>query len=186
TGLSAPQPGQFSVADFWDLSLENLRGWLEKQTISPRCDFSDIKQGEIELHVDVEADPAAVFAALISTGQLKRYMGENPTVEPQVGGRYDFGWEGGGPVKIVELVPDKKLAYTWEYPPEPATLVTWTLEGSGGKTQLTIVHSGFTADRSGADYQVGWLHYLARIKFMVETGPGWQKAHIPVGDYELV
>jgi hypothetical protein len=33
------------------------------------------------------------------------------------------------------------------------------------------------------DYQIGWLHFLNRIKFMAEVGAAWQKAQILMGDY---
>jgi hypothetical protein len=33
------------------------------------------------------------------------------------------------------------------------------------------------------DYQIGWMHFLNRIKFLAEIGDGWQKAQIIAGDY---
>jgi uncharacterized protein YndB with AHSA1/START domain len=40
-------------------------------------------------------------------------------------GAFDFGWGGGGPVKILDLDPDRELAYSWHYPPdEPETVVS--------------------------------------------------------------
>jgi hypothetical protein len=52
--------------------------------------------------------------------------------------------------------------------------VTWTLAESGGKTRLTLVHSGFAPDEQTDGLQSGWLNYMSRIKAMVEYGPAWQ------------
>lgn len=177
------QDSQYSLADFWGLSLENLRGWVERRQIGARCDFSLHSQGDVHLSIDISAPPESVFAALIRPDQLERYIATQATVVPQVGGRYDFGWEGGGPVKILELLPNERLAYSWEYPGEPPTVVSWTLEGSGGQTRLVLVHSGFGTDRINDDYSTGWLKFLNSLKFLVEEGSAWQAPAFSQQDY---
>jgi uncharacterized protein YndB with AHSA1/START domain len=51
-------------------------------------------------------------------------------------------------------------------------LVTWELEGSGGTTRLTVVHSGFDDDDDPRDVGAwgGWMHGLAQLKRLLETG----------------
>lgn len=178
--------GEASFTDFWDLSLENLRGWVERRVIGARCDFSGERTGDVHLEVDIAAPPEAVFHALITPEELDRYFATRAVVEPYVGGRYDFGWGNGGPVKILELAPPEKLTYSWEYPPEPPTVVTWTLERSGGGTRLMLVHSGFGSERLTEEYQTGWLNCLNRIKFLVEGGPTWRVPSHPTTHQELV
>ena len=181
-GLPARQHGQFAIADFWSLSLENLRAWVERNEIGLQCDFSLIQLGEIQLEVDLDTTPDRLFQILTNPEDLKKYMGENPVVEAEVGGQYGFGWES-GPTKILDIQTNKKLSYSWEFPGEPDTVVIWRLEGSAGKTRLTLVHSGFAPDRNMEDYQIGWLHFLNRIKFLAEVGDRWQKVQIFIGDY---
>ena len=130
----------------------------------------------------IDAPPEAVFQALIEPAQLDRYIADQATVEPHIDGRYDFGW-GDGPQKILELVPNQTLAYSWSFPGEPATIVSWELEGSGGRTRLTLVQSGFGPDRTNDDYQSGWLSFLVRIKQLVETGAAWQKPVLTATEY---
>ena len=137
----------------------------------------------MRLDIDIDAAPEAVFETLIDPEKLKRYISGEPTVEPEVGGKYDFGWDDGGPVKVLELVANEKLSYQWEYEHEPETVVTWTLEGSGGKTRLTLVHSGFAAKRDMGDYHIGWMHFLNRIKFLTELGDAWQKVEVSSPEY---
>ncbi len=144
-----------------------------------RCDFSvaPTVYGDIEQSVEIDAPPDRVFEALIIPQQLERWIASRARVEPRVGGVYDIGWELSGTVKILELEPGARLVYSWAaYQDEPETVVTWTLEGSGGKTRLTIVQSGFDPDIPLDGLYTGWLHYLQRIKSLVEYGDDWQPA----------
>jgi hypothetical protein len=52
-------------------------------------------------------------------------------------------------------------------------VVTWTLEESGGKTRLTLAHSGFATDRHSDAEWGGWLNYLGLIRSLVEFGLDW-------------
>ncbi len=167
-------PGSYTLEDFWFLALENLRRHLDGGRAPVRCDFSAPMTGDIRHTVDRDGVPGEVFGALIRPEQLERWIASRATVEPVVGGRYDLGWGAAGPVKILDLAPGERLAYSWEGETgQPETVVTWTLEGSGGGTQLTIVHSGFAPDAPTGGYNAGWLNFLSWIRSLVEDGPGW-------------
>jgi uncharacterized protein YndB with AHSA1/START domain len=167
------------VRDLLMLSLANLASYCEGRGIGPRCDFTAFGEQEARASVAIAASPDEVFASLIEPAQLNRWIAERADVEPEVGGRYDFGWDH-GPVKILELEPGKVLAYSWRHSWEDAdgpdsTVVRWELEGSHGHTHLTIVHSGFGGtDRKAEGYQLGWMEFLASLKRMHETGAGWR------------
>jgi uncharacterized protein YndB with AHSA1/START domain len=90
--------------------------------------------------------------------------------------RIDAGPEGWdhGPVRILEFEPQRRLAYSWHRAGDPDTVVTWELEGSGGRTRLVLVHSGFTDPRSAGGYQVGWAAFMASFKRMHEVGGRWR------------
>ena len=146
-GLPTRKQGKFAVSDYWMLCLENLRQWVERRAASVQCDFSRIQVGGIKLAVDIDAPSNEVFKTLVDSERLDRYMGRNSDVKAEVGADYEIGWGDEGPAKILEIEQDKKLTYSWEYPDTPETVVTWTLEGSGGSTRLTLVHSGFAEYR---------------------------------------
>ena len=184
--LPTRQRGQASFTDFWELSLENLRGWVERRVVGARCDFSGKMYGDVQVGVEIDAPRAAVFHALMTPEELDRFFATKAVVEPQVGGRYSFGWEDGGPVKILELDQDAKLAYAWEYEHEPDTVVAWTLENSGGGTRLMLVHSGFGAETWTEEYACGWLNCLNRLKFLLEVGPAWQPPKLTMQDRSAV
>jgi uncharacterized protein YndB with AHSA1/START domain len=167
------------VRDLLMLSLANLASYCEGRGIGPRCDFTAFSDTEARASVEIAAPPTEVWASLIEPAQLNRWIAERAEVEPEVGGRYDFGWDH-GPVKILELEPGKVLAYSWRHSWEDAqgpdsTVVRWELEGSQGHTHLTIVHSGFGGTgRRAEGYQLGWMEFLASLKRMHETGAGWR------------
>lgn len=170
--------GDYTFEDFWFLSLENLRRHLDgKRPV--RCDFSTLPMtGDVHHTVEIDAPRSVVFEALIEPEQLNRWIASNAVIEPRVGGAFEIGWGAGvGPLKILELMPNEKLAYSWAGEPEqPATVVTWTLEGSEGKTRLTLVHSGFAPDTPTGGIQAGWLNFSSWVKSVAEYGPSWQPA----------
>lgn len=45
--------------------------------------------------------------------------------------------------------------------------------GSGGRTRLTLVHSGFTADHKADGYYTGWTDFMNDIRLAAER-PDWQ------------
>jgi len=164
----SPDIGFSTDEDFWFLALENLRRHLDGKA-PVRCDYTRSMLGDIHHTVEIDAPPETVFAVLIKPEQLQRWIASAATVEAREGGEYNTGWSSH---KILELVPDKKLRHeSYE-----DTVVTWTLEGSGGKTRLTFVHSGFAPDKDTGGLQTGWLNYISWVKSISEYGDDWQPA----------
>ncbi len=161
--------------DFWFLSLENLRRHLDGKAVV-RCDFTRSMVGDIHHTVEIDASPETVFDVLIKPEQLNRWIASNAIVEPRQGGIYDLGWgQNTSALKILDIVPGERLRLSW---PEGdgSTVVTWTLEGSGGKTRLTIAHSGFAPDQQTGGLQTGWLNFMSWVKSISEYGADWQPA----------
>jgi uncharacterized protein YndB with AHSA1/START domain len=129
--------------------------------------------GDIQHTVEIDASPDTVFDVLINPAQLNRWIASNAVVEPHEGGTYDLGW--GQSEKILELLPGKKLSLEGEFG-DLKTVLTWTLEGSGGKTRLTMVHSGFAPDQETGGLQTGWLNFASWVKSVSEYGADWQPA----------
>ena len=90
-----------------------------------------------------------------------------------MGGAYDFGWDH-GPMRILELEPERRLSYSRRRPGDPDTVVTWELEGSEGRTRLTLVHSAFTDAGSADGYDVGWAAFRTSFKRMQELEGRWR------------
>jgi uncharacterized protein YndB with AHSA1/START domain len=170
TGIAADPT---ALRCFWYVSLANLVAYSEGKQTMPPFDFSVPAQGDALVRTVIDAPVEEVFASLLDPAEVNKWAGGQATVEKHVGGRYDFGWDH-GPERIVELEPDKVLAYTWRNPHGAGeSVVRWSLRSSRGSAYLTLVHSGFTDDRLAEEYRQKWPGYLVELKRLVELGPGW-------------
>lgn len=165
-------PDSFAMEDFWFLSLENLRRYLAGRPVI-RCDFSAIgATNQINHTVEIDAPVSAVWDVLITPAQLDRWIASRAHVDLQKGGEWNLGWMEEARLEILSLSPEKALSVRWDIGETP-TVLTWTLEGSGGKTRLTLVHSGFAPDARVDGLEAGWLNFMSWLKSAVEFGPDW-------------
>jgi len=173
TGVRPREGAEASVRDWWHLCLDNLASLVEGRGLAPRVDLTRAPGATVGGTVEIDAAPADVWRSLIEPAELDRWIAGHATVEPRVGGVYDFGWDH-GPMRILELDRERRLSYSWRRRGDPDTVVTWELEGSEGHTRLTLVHSGFTEPRSAGGYDVGWAAFLASFKRMQELEGRWR------------
>lgn len=173
TGIPERRVNETNYHDVWETALINLQSWVETGTVGLLADYARVPVDAIELTIDIAAPAAAVFAAISEPEQLDRYIGHGAVVEPQVGGVMDFGWGNGGPLRILEIVPNERLSYSWNHNDPHDTVMTWALAGSGGRTRLTLVHSGFTVDHKPDSYYTGWTAFINDIRLVAEL-PDWQ------------
>jgi uncharacterized protein YndB with AHSA1/START domain len=119
------------------------------------------------------APPERVFAAWTDPASLARWLSPvghaEVAVEPWVGGQLRVTMIGPG-VRIEhtgeyrELVPGRRLVFTWRSPftgPGPS-LVTIELEPTGAGTALTLVHEHLSADAVDS-HGGGWSQILDRL-----------------------
>src|SRR5262249_45250942 len=125
-----------------------------------------------------DAPVTAVYAAWTDPQQMKDWMGPSNAVGPsevtqdfRVGGRYRIVMHApdgethrvGGVYR--EIVPDRRLVYTWawESTPERESLVTVEFRAAGRGTELVLTHERF-ADAGARDrHQHGWNTCLDRL-----------------------
>ncbi len=140
-------------------------------------------ENEIRKVVEIDASPQVVFTALSDPKELTNWFPDAAILEPRNGGRFKFSFykesDTSGKMdqdffpegKVLEFVPNKKLAYTWQHknmPDFPETVVTWELEELGkNKTRLTLTHSGFTGKEVGItsakEHNEGWSYFLGEL-----------------------
>jgi len=172
--LDQPRPKEL-IDDWWRFTLGNLVAWTTQNGEVLRPDFSDTNP-EIRLSMTVDAPCEAVFQALIDPEALRTWMGAPaPVVEPKVGGRYELGWRyqvdgkdvAGGPMRILDIVPNQRLVVDWPDWRGDATVpmqsITWLLEPHGDGTRLTLIHAGFTRTVDFSDYPFGWGHFMGEL-----------------------
>lgn len=102
------------------------------------------------IHVEsiYAAPPAAVWAALTDSEELADWLMPNDFVL-ELGHRFNFwtkprpGFDGIVECEVLEIVPEKRLSYTWNGAGQQ-TIVTWELQPHGNGTKLTLRQTGFT------------------------------------------
>ena len=68
--------------------------------------------------------------------------------------------------KVLEIVPYKKLSYSWNGRITRDTLVVWKLQAKDKGTELLLEHSGFSKEENFAIYTgmtVGWVNNVYKI-----------------------
>ncbi len=149
---------------------------------------NDTKNAEtraVEVELEIAAPVDAVWKALTDAEELVRWFPLQAEVEPREGGRVWSSWRGlyEGAATITVWEPERKLVIT--YPETPCAEVgalpaeiatTYELAGSGGRTQLRLVHSGFSAGAEWDDMydgtQRGWNFELRGLKHYLERHRG--------------
>ncbi len=95
-----------------------------------------------------EAPVGRVWQALTDADQMREWYFDLKEFKPEPGFEFRFVVEHQGNTydhrcKVTEVIPEKKLAYTWRYEGQPGnSLVTFELFPKGNRTQLKLTHQG--------------------------------------------
>jgi uncharacterized protein YndB with AHSA1/START domain len=144
---------------FWALALANLVDYLEDRARTPG---GDLTSSALTATVDIDAPADRVYDSLIASEEVSQWFGYPVEIEPRVGGRFALGGieNNPQPALIVDLVPGERLSVDWG----PGGISTWELDGSDGKTRLTLVSSGFDPDNPPYAAWMGILAGLAELR----------------------
>lgn len=126
----------------------------------------------------LKAAPAKVFAAWIDPEKVMRWMGPGEVkavhaeCDPRVGGRYRWmmrspaGEEHDVSGVFHEVIPDRKLVFSWAWKstPERESLVTVLLAPDGDGTLLTLTHEQFFDEDARNRHQGGWVGALDKME----------------------
>ena len=133
---------------------------------------SDIIQKSIE----VNTTPELAFKAISNEDDLKKWWVDVPQLEKSIGGKLNFRFlkenskllekdyiiEG----KILELIPNQKLSYSWkpnDDPNYPSTIVTWSIEPIENRIKITVLHSGLKNAKDYSRLNEGWAYFINRL-----------------------
>ena len=125
----------------------------------------------------IKATPAKVWAAITQPDLMLQWWGpdEGPTLsvvaDVRPGGRFSVvfrlldGSEHNPTGIYREVVPEKKLVFTWDLPgaPEPQSLVTFRLEPFDGGTVLTFTHEHLPDETARDSHERGWSGLLDKL-----------------------
>ncbi len=114
-----------------------------------------------------------VWNALTNKDEMKQWYFDVPAFKPVVGCEFTFTGKGSKGeeyihlCKVTEVIPGKKIAYTWQYEGYPGgSEVMFELFDEGSKTKLKLTHSGLETFAAGnpdfakESFAGGWNHFV--------------------------
>jgi uncharacterized protein YndB with AHSA1/START domain len=112
-----------------------------------------------------------VWKAITDNQSMKQWYFELEDFRPEVGFTFSFVGENEGRkfihlCRITEVVPNRKLSYTWQYEGLDAlTVVTFELFPEQGGTRLKLTHEGLEnlpqdRDYARSNFEAGWDHII--------------------------
>ena len=135
----------------------------------------------LEIKRLINAPRDCVYAAWTDPAQLKEWFGpenvrtRNFTADARVGGKYrwDLINEEGEDMTISgeyrELVPGKKIVFTWKWDDDEAwkytsSVVTVELSDCDGGTELRLIHEKLPSEESRDRHNEGWNSVVDRLQ----------------------
>ena len=134
----------------------------------------------IEIERTFNVPVARVWQALTDVDQMRQWYFDLKKFRPEVGFEFEFVVEHEGNsyhhlCKVTEVIPQKKIAYTWRYAGEEGnSLVTFELFDDGGKTRLKLTHEGLETfpklpAYAKTNFEKGWTEIIgSSLKQYVE------------------
>lgn len=113
-----------------------------------------------------------VWQALTDKDQMKQWYFDVSSFKPEVGHEFTFSGTSDDRTyvhhcKITDVIPDKKLQYTWRYEGyEGNSTLTFELFPEGDNTRLKLTHEGLetfpqaTKDFARSSFEAGWTHII--------------------------
>jgi uncharacterized protein YndB with AHSA1/START domain len=123
----------------------------------------------------LDAPAPRVWKALTDVDQMRQWYFDLKDFQPQVGFEFEFVVEHEGYTyhhlcKVTEVIPEKKIAYTWRYKGQPGdSLVNFELFADGDRTRLKLTHTGVeTFPRTPAyarkNFEAGWTAIATELE----------------------
>ena len=116
-----------------------------------------------------------VWKALTDRDQMKQWYFDLAEFKPEPGFKFQFTGEGKQGEKylhlceVTEVIPKRKLSYTWRYDGrEGNSLVSFELFPEGDKTRVKLTHEGLeTFSKNGPDFAKesfaeGWTYIMGK------------------------
>jgi uncharacterized protein YndB with AHSA1/START domain len=108
-----------------------------------------------------------VWKALTDVEEMRQWYFNLKQFKAEVGFEFEFVVEHEGTTyhhlcKVTEVIPQKKIAYTWRYKGhEGDSLITFELFADGNETRLKLTHQGLetfpkTAAFARKNFEAGW------------------------------
>lgn len=116
----------------------------------------------------LNAPVSKVWKAITDKGQMKEWYFDLSDFKPEVGFEFQFAGQGSKGenymhhCKITDVIPEKKLRYSWSYEGyEGMSYVTFELFDEGDTTRIKLTHEGLDSfpalpDFAPESFAAGW------------------------------
>ena len=140
-----------------------------------------MENSPVVVEATYDAPVRRVWKALTSNDEMRKWYFDLTEFKPETGFRFQF--EGGTENKtythlceISEVIPGKKLSYSWKYKGYPGnSKVTFELFEEGKGTRLKVTHQGLESfpslpDFGKENFRDGWNAIIGKnLKEFLET-----------------
>ncbi|MBO3085393.1 SRPBCC domain-containing protein [Cellulomonas fengjieae] len=129
------------------------------------------RPGALTLTWSFSAPMEDVWVGLTDPALVAQWLGRPTQYDVRLGGALvvDHGDGFLSRSVVTELEPARRLAMTWDFPDEPASVVGFTLRPSGAGTVLELAHDGL--GELVAAYGPGWVTHLTYLEAAVAGAP---------------
>jgi len=146
--------------------------------------MKEIKAEPVIKEVLLNASVLKVWKAITDKNEMKQWYFDLAEFKPEVGFEFQF-WGGDEKkqwlhlCKLTEVVPEKKLTYSWKYDGYSGkSYVTFELFPAGNQTRLKLTHTGletFPVDEvpefERENFVEGWNQIIGKsLKEFIEKG----------------
>ena len=130
----------------------------------------------------IDAPVSLVWQALSTPEALSQWSFDIKAFQPEAGFAFEFSAEKAGvkyihQCQVTEVIPQKRLAYTWRYAGHAGdSLVTFDLFAEGATTRVRLTHTGLETlppvpDFARSNFTMGWTQLVGTcLKEYVEQG----------------
>ena len=133
--------------------------------------------------VMLNASASRVWKAITDKDEMKQWYFDIAEFKPEPGFEFSFIGEGKEGekylhlCKIKDVIPEKKISYSWQYDGYPGiSYVTFELFSEGEKTKLILTHKNLESfgtenpDMAKENFVEGWNHIIGiSLKDFVES-----------------
>ena len=140
---------------------------------------------EIAVEQHIAASPSTVYRYLTESEKWSQWQGASVSLDARPGGIFSMVMGDGMNARgqFVELVPDKRVVFTWGWIDRPgippgSTTVQIDLTEEPDGTLLVLTHRDIPIDEANMQ-KMGWTHYLPRLAMVAagedpvaDPGPG--------------
>lgn len=132
-------------------------------------------EGELIISRLINAPIEKVWQAITNKEEMDKWYFKIDSFQPEIGCTFQFTGEGAkGDIyihlcEVKEVIPLKKISYSWRYEGIPgASLLTFELTPEGHKTKLQLAHAGVESfitdspDFAEGSFEKGWNYIIGK------------------------